>query len=130
MAHRPSCLILTLLLAACTTSPPGAIPAGQYGSGQTRLTVGAAGIQFAHICDYGTIDGEIALDDQGRFDVSGWFSRDMGAYAGPAVPARYSGAFTGSFVYLKVILPANAGADTVGPFVLPRDGASSLPGCL
>lgn len=106
------------------------VPSGVWGGDHVRLTVSetAAAIEFD--CAHGTLDGPIALDRDGHFDVAGLFVREHG---GPIhvdevlerEPARYSGAVEGRTMTLIV-----TSSQRLGPFTLALGRLGRLVKCL
>jgi hypothetical protein len=80
---------------------------GLWGGEHIRLEVTAQGGQVEYDCAHGTIDQQIVLDRQGRFDVRGTHVREHG---GPirkdeisdSHPAQFSGQISGTTMTLSV----------------------------
>jgi hypothetical protein len=109
--------------AACTTSPPDSLPAGQYGNGQVLMTVAASNASVLFGCGTGTVDGAIPLDNHSRFDVPGQVVFGPIVVNPPGVDARFTGSLTGDIVFLTVTIDGDPGPSTLGPYALARGGS-------
>jgi hypothetical protein len=136
MRHLATALAVGLVVGcssggAVSGDKPDRIPAGEWGGEHVRLTVSdsAAAIEFD--CAHGTLEAPLAVDSDGRFDVTGSFTRE----GGPAVPggreqperARYQGTTDGHTMDLEVV---RQGGDRSGPFRLKLGERAILRKCL
>jgi hypothetical protein len=100
---------------------PNLVAPGTWGGGQVSMSVTDAGATLEFSCAHATIDESLALDSEGRFDVTGTYVREHG---GPiregevpdAHPARFAGSVAGSTMTLTITLSED-GAN-IGTFVL------------
>ena len=107
------------------------IAAGSWGGLHIGLTVGEKDARIEMDCAHGTIDGAIAPDKQGHFDVAGRYVRER---PGPirlgqdtsGQPARYRGEMSGDKLTLTIVLEDET---TVGPFELTRGGRTRIMKC-
>jgi hypothetical protein len=116
---------------AAPDEPPRSLT-GKFGGNGAGLDATEAVMRLTFDCATGSIDGPIALDDQGRFDVSGRFERDGPGPARPdspkgGEPARYTGRLEGETLTLSL---RPAGSDQVlGPFTLIRGRVPHIRSC-
>ena len=94
-----------------------------------QVTDGAASLDFD--CARGSIDGTITPDEQGRFDVPGWYAEEGPGPVRPGQvrgkPARYRGKVEGNTMTLSVEL---SGTDvSIGTFTLVRDRLPRIRKC-
>ena len=105
---------------------------GQFGGTGAGLDTTPGAIRLTFDCATGSIDGPIALDEQGRFDVPGRLEREGPGPARPDSPkggaaARYTGRLEGETLTLSV---RPAGSDEVlGPFTLIRGRVARIRSC-
>ena len=120
------------------------LQSGMWGGQHVRLDVEAGAARFEFDCAHGRLEGPVALDAGGRFDVRGTFTRERG---GPAhipegtadgqtppdegaetFPARYTGRVAGKSMTLTVT-PLDS--DTpLGTFSLGHGRPPVLTKCL
>src|SRR5262245_51610543 len=94
------------------------VAAGSCGGVHIGLTVGEKDASIEMDCAHGTIDGTIAPDKHGRFEVAGRYVRER---PGPirlgddtsGQPVRYRGEMSGDKLTLTIVLEDET---TVGPF--------------
>jgi ketosteroid isomerase-like protein len=111
--------------------PSGALITGNWGGDHAGLEVADRNARLDFDCAYGSIDGPIALDEHGQFDVSGSYVQEG---PGPVRPdqlrgraARYRGTVKGNSMTLTVEL---AGTDvSIGTFQLVRDRLARIRKC-
>jgi hypothetical protein len=144
----PVALALSLTLAllvqggSCRKVSTGEVSGGKVQSAQAetswggehvRAEVGKESVNFEFDCAHGASEGPLALAEDGRFDLEGFFVAERG---GPVRrdqkekrrPARYSGRVEGETMTLSVTLTESG--DDVGTFTLTRGGAARLNKCL
>jgi hypothetical protein len=117
--------VLALWLAACGTSggpPLDRVPAGTWGGDEAGLIV-SAGTAHAHVgCTAGDFPGELALDGEGRFDVTGTYDVDAFPVSrGILHPARLFGGTDGRSLTFTVRLTDTGQTLTSGTLVLGRE---------
>jgi hypothetical protein len=108
--------ILAVVLAACGDhgSLPDRLPEGTWGGDQAAMIVSATGAHVHVGCTVGDIAQPIALDAEGRFDVTGQHNVDaFPINRGILHPARYSGSTDGRNLVLTVRLTDTG--QTLGP---------------
>jgi len=106
------------------------VPPGVWGGDHVRLTVSETGATIEFDCAQGTLNGPIALDQNGHFDVAGVFVREHG---GPIrvdevpnqEPARYTGTTDGRRMSLAV-----AKSQPLGSFMLVLGQQGRFVKCL
>lgn len=106
---------------------------GTWGGAHVRMDVGRDAAHLEFDCAHGGTDGPLAVGDDGRFDLAGYFVFERG---GPVragqkekrLPARYSGRVEGQTMTLDVTL--TEGGEQVGTFTLKRGQAGRLTKCL
>ena len=124
-----------LVLVACAANPGGAgrldrVPNGDWGGEHVRLTVADTGGKIEFDCAHGSLDGPLALDTEGHFDVKGNLTGEGGPVmkdeTANARPARYRGQTDGQSMSLEVTL---GGGESAGTFSLARNRAAKLVKC-
>ena len=106
--------------------------AGTWGGAHVQMDVGGDGARLEFDCAHGATDGPLALGNDGRFDLAGYFVVERG---GPVhknreekrLPARYSGRVEGKTMTLDVTL-TEAG-EHIGTFTLTLGQAGRLTRC-
>ena len=106
--------VLLLFVVLASASPakgrkPSRIPQGAWGGQHITMNVSESSASIELDCAHGQIDGPLATDRRGRFDLKGTFSREHG---GPVrdneqsagQPARYVGWTDGKKMTLTVTL--------------------------
>jgi hypothetical protein len=114
-----------------SSSDPKKVPEGDWGGQHVRLSVTAVGAAIEFDCAHVSLDEPLLLDEQGRFQVKGRYTRERG---GPVRkgeeddtrPASYSGSSDGRTLTLSF---TPEGADPVGPFELERGRPPRLFKC-
>jgi len=106
---------------------------GTWGGPHVQMDVDRDGARLEFDCAHGATDGPLALGDDGRFDLKGYFVVERGGpvregHQEKRLPARYSGRVDGKTMTLDVTL-TEAG-DHVGTFTLTRGHAGRLTKCL
>jgi hypothetical protein len=128
-------LLPLLLTVACAAGTSGLsrlerVPNGEWGGEHVRLTVADTGGKVEFDCGHGTLDGPLALDTDGRFDVTGTLVAEGGPVrkdeAASARAVRYRGRTNGKSMTLEVTLE---GGDSAGTFSLTRSGRAKLVKC-
>lgn len=112
---------------------PRAVPSGAWGTARALLTVDESGAHLELDCGHADVEGALALDDDGRFDKMGTFTRERG---GPIVrgepldshPARFTGRLEGRKLTLTVA-PTD-GVPGPGTFELTLGEPAQLVKCL
>ncbi len=105
---------------------------GTFGGTGAGLDATEKVIRLTFDCATGSIEGPVALDAEGRFDVSGRFEREGPGPTHPDSPkgggtARYTGRLEGETLTLSV---RPAGSDQVlGPFTLTRGRVPRIHSC-
>jgi hypothetical protein len=124
-----------LLVVACASNPGGAsgldrVPNGEWGGEHVRLTVDENGGRIEFDCAHGRLEGPLALDRSGRFDVKGSLVGEGGPVqkdeAESGRPARYHGETHGQHMRLEVTLESG---ESAGIFSLVRNGRAKLVKC-
>jgi hypothetical protein len=106
---------------------------GEWGGEHILLTVALSESTVEYDCAHGTIQGTIAPDGEGNFELSGVHVREHG---GPIRedevpdehPARYEGWTNGSRMRLTVTLTDTG--QSIGPYELRLGGQAQLFKCL
>lgn len=106
---------------------------GTWGGPHVQMEVERDGARLEFDCAHGATDGPLALDNNGRFDLAGYFVRERGAPASAGwqekrLPARYTGRVEGKTMTLDVTL-TEAG-DHIGTFTLTHEQAARLTKCM
>jgi len=104
---------------------------GVWGGAHVRLDVNDSGATVEYDCAHGSIDGQLVLDSEGRFDVRGTLTREGGSIR-VGIPrvrraARYEGQVNGERLSLSVTLIDTSQA--VGTFTLTRGSEGQLRKC-
>ena len=105
---------------------------GVWGGAHARVEVGEGGVSLEFDCAAGNINRPVALDGEGRFDVSGKY---LVQHGGPvrrdeeanARPARYTGRVRGETLTLKVTLADPA--EDAGTYTLTRGSDGHVVKC-
>lgn len=130
-------VVLCLSLAACGGGGGTAIVlptlTGAWGGQHIGLTISDAGASLAYDCAHGTIDGQIHLDQGGRFSVTGVHIIDQPGPTTPGAtinshPARYDGQVQQDSLSLTVTLTDTG--QNVGTFLLTRNGTAQVFACV
>ena len=103
---------------------------GMWGGDHVRLEVTEGGATVDFDCAHGRVEGRIAVDSAGRFDVGGMFYAERG---GPVregeearpVPMRLTGLVGGSIMKLRV----TRGGTQMGDYTLTRDREPRVVKC-
>jgi hypothetical protein len=94
-----------------------------------EVTKDGATLEFD--CATGTITEPLAADAQGKFKVSGTFTREgpgpTRREGNPAQPATYSGSIEGDTMHLQIV--AGADKESMGDYVLVRGKPGRLMRC-
>jgi hypothetical protein len=106
---------------------------GSWGGQGIVMEIAADGTSLTFDCAHGTISEELKIDNNGRFEVQGSFTRERG---GPirenevteASPAIYSGLVDGDTLTLTITLTKNK--ENMGTFSLMRGKTGRLRRCL
>jgi hypothetical protein len=92
----------------------------------------ANGVRLDFDCAHGSIEGAVALDADGRFDVRGVFTKES---PGPVRPnassgeaARFVGRIDGDAMTLSIVLAGSG--ERVGGYTLQKDRRPRLHKCL
>ncbi|HKD17826.1 MAG TPA: hypothetical protein VKG23_08145 [Thermoanaerobaculia bacterium] len=131
MTSRGPAAALVAAVLATTPAPPRTLAESAWGGDHVGVTASRDGMRLDFDCAHGTIDGPIALDADGRFDVRGTYTKESpgpvrpGASGGEA--ARYVGRIDGDAMTLAVVL---VGSDEkVGSFTLQKDRLPRVHKC-
>jgi hypothetical protein len=129
---------LCFSLSACGGGSSGAaivLPtlSGSWGGQHIGLSISDAGASLAYDCAHGTIDGQIHLDQAGRFSVTGIHIIGQPGPTTPGAtinshPARYDGQVQQDSLSLTVILTDTG--QNVGTVLLTRNGTAQVFACL
>ncbi|MDB5824167.1 MAG: hypothetical protein JWR21_2871 [Herminiimonas sp.] len=129
---------LCFSLAACGGGSGGVaivLPtlSGVWGGQHIGLTISDSGASLAYDCAHGTIDGQIRLDQTGRFSVNGIHVIGQPGPTTPGAtinshPARYDGQVQQDSLSLTVTLTDTG--QNVGTFLLTRNGTAQVFACL
>jgi hypothetical protein len=106
---------------------------GSWGGQGIVMEIAADGISLTFDCAHGTINDELKIDKDKRFEVPGSFTRERG---GPirenetpeAAAAIYSGLIDGDTLTLTVTLTKNK--ENMGTFSLMRGKTGRLRRCM
>lgn len=134
-------VVLCLSLAACGGGGGGGggtaivLPTltGIWGGQHIGLTISDTGANLAYDCAHGTIDGQIHLDQAGRFSVTGIHIIGQPGPTTPGAtinshPARYDGQVQQDSLSLTVTLTDTG--QNVGTFLLTRNGTAQVFACV
>ena len=104
---------------------------GDWGGEHVGLVTTGGGARLDFDCANGSIDGPIAPDGEGRFEVAGTYVREGRGPVRPdqlkGEPARYRGRIEGNTMTLSVEL---AGSDVaIGTYTLERDRLPRIRKC-
>lgn len=107
------------------------IPKGEWGGSHISMNVGEQSAKIEYDCAHGEIPGPLSIDDEGKFNLRGTFTRERG---GPvraddpakAEPATYSGTIAGNQMTLTLKL---SGSDDSETFTLEKGKAADLFKC-
>jgi hypothetical protein len=113
---RLALLTVAALAAACgTRGHLDRVPEGPWGGEHVSLVVGATGAAVALDCAHGAITVPLRLDPDGRFQLPGFYVRDVGPMFDPEnhQPATWSGSSDGRRHILSYALENGDGG---GPF--------------
>lgn len=104
---------------------------GGWGGAHIRLEVNERGATVEYDCAHGSIDDQLKLDSEGRFDARGTFVRAGGSIRvgikRVVHPARYVGRVSGQQLSLTVTLTDTS--QTIGDFKLTRGSEGQLRKC-
>jgi len=122
--------LAVLMMGACEHPRVGldSVPTGTWGGDGGGLIVTAEGAH-AHIgCTLGDVTGAIALDAEGRFEVSGTWNVDaFPVNRGIVHPARISGRTDGATLSLAVRLSDTG--QSLGPVLLTHGREPRMQNC-
>ena len=124
---------LLALVAGCApaTAPPASVVGGTWGGTQVSMVLKPSGGTVSWPCGSGTIDSSWVVTPAGVFDASGeYFTGGGPVPIGGTTPhpASYSGLLSGNLLTLTVTVADLH--ETLGPFVLVRDGPPVRQVCL
>jgi len=95
------------------------------------VTATANGVHLEFDCAHGSIEGPVALDADGRFDVRGAYTKES---PGPVrrdvssgEAARYVGRIDGNAMALSIVLVGSG--ETVGGYTLQKDRLPRVHKC-
>jgi hypothetical protein len=105
---------------------------GVWGGAHIRIDVEEKGATVHYDCAHGSIDEQLALDSEGRFDARGTFVHEGGGSIRINIkrvpqPARYEGQVSGQQLSLTVTLTETS--QTVGTYTLTRGSEGRLRKC-
>jgi hypothetical protein len=130
-ARGPAAALVATVLSA-TPVPPRTLPESAWGGDHAAVMATANGVRLDFDCAHGSIEGPVAIDADGRFDVRGVFAKES---AGPVrrdassgEAARYVGRIDGDAMTLAIVL---VGSDErVGGYTLQKDRRPRIHKCL
>jgi hypothetical protein len=132
-------ILALLALASCASVPAtqrDITPAfqGTWGGPHIGLRVGTLDTLVEFDCAEGGFTGPYLVNDDGRFEWDGTFTRGTGGpvrvgQEPPEVHAVYTGVFRGSGGYMKLQVKLDDG-QIIGPFTLERFKDPQLTRCL
>jgi len=104
---------------------------GSFGGGGAGVEATEGGAALTFDCANGSVEGPIAVDENGGFDAAGLFVREGPGPVRPdqqrGVPVRYAGKLEGETLTLSVRM---SGSDeTLGPFTLTRGRVARIRSC-
>ena len=104
------------------------VPTGDWGGPHAQLSVSERGATIEFDCGHGTLDEPLALNQEGRFDVSGRFAREGGPVheGDTGQPVRYSGKTDGHELTLEIVFEKG---ERSGPYELGLGRSSRLFKC-
>ena len=105
---------------------------GVWGGAHIRLDVEAQGTTVQYDCAHGSIEGQLTLDSEGRFDARGTFVHEGGGSIRIGInrvaqKARYEGRVSGERLNLTVTLTETA--QTIGTYTLTRGSEGRIRKC-
>lgn len=123
--------VLFAAVLAATPAAPRAVAEGTWGGEGAGLDVTRDGVQLAFDCAHGSIEGAIAIDADGRFDVRGVYVKDSFGPtrpgASPDRPVRYVGRIDGDAMTLSIV---PAGSDEpIGSYTLVKGRLPRVRSC-
>jgi hypothetical protein len=127
-------VLLSALLSGCggsTGTDLTRVPEGDWGGPHLAVSVAPSATELRFDCAEGHIDGVIAVDDGGRFDVAGLYTPLGGPTMDPPpapLAARYQGSTDGRRLTLTVAVPDRAFSS--GPFTATLGGQANIFRCL
>jgi hypothetical protein len=131
----PAVAVLVTGMAFCspTYDASPSVPLGAWGGDHIGLEVTDKGAQADFDCAHGSVDEPLALDNAGRFNARGSYTRET---PGPQredqtrqdSPARYVGRVQGSTMTMTISLTESG--ETVGLFTLTRGKTPKITKCL
>lgn len=135
--RRAASALLALTLVACGDGSfelrlGSTLPVGTWGGEEAGLIVTESGAHVHIGCTFGDIQGEVPLDEDGRFTIEGSYVLDaFPVVTGPTMPAEFSGRVVGRALILSVAV-----SDTVrdrpvalGPVTVVYDEEPRLGPC-
>ncbi len=136
-------LATTLLFALCSgpagmasdpSSPHGAQSSNEtstWGGQHVQMEVTKDGATLDFDCATGTITQALPVDAQGKFKVSGTFTRERPGPTTPggntALAATYSGSIEGDTMHLQIVVEPDK--ESMGDYVLVRGKPGRLMRC-
>ena len=126
--------LLLSTLGACNPAAPvlrDAVVTGTWAGEHATLELTPTGGTIEYDCAHGRIVGALRTDGGGRFTAAGVHVREHGGPIRDGEPvdsaaALYAGSVEGDRLTLRVFV----GPDSLGPFLLRRDGVPRLYKCL
>jgi hypothetical protein len=96
------------------------------------MTATANEVHLDFDCAHGSIEGPVALDADGRFDVRGAYTKESPGPVRPDVSsgqaARYMGRIDGDAMALSIVLVGSG--ETVGSYKLQKNRVPRVHKCL
>ncbi len=118
-------LVLIATLSSTESSARGRkhyrLAQGTWGAAHISVNVGESSATIEFDCAHGQIDGPLATDRRGRFDLKGTYAQSAGQ------PARYTGWTDGKKMTLTVTLAGRK--EVIGTFNLARGGGGRIFKC-
>lgn len=128
--REPAAALLAAALSA-TPVPPRTLAEGGWGGDHVGATVSGNGVRFELDCAHASIEGPVALDAEGRFDVRGIYAKESPGPVRPDTangqPARFRGRIEGEAMSLDIVLTGSG--EDVGSFALRKDRLPRIRKC-
>jgi hypothetical protein len=107
------------------------VAAGAWGGTGIGFVVAESGVQIEYDCAEAEIKGKLLTDENGNFNVKGFYKRQTPVLRVNLIPkpqeADFQGKISGSTMKLKVILTQTK--EIIGEFTLTRDAAPRIRKC-
>jgi hypothetical protein len=127
----PAAALVAVVLSA-TPVPPRTLAESSWGGDHAAVTATANGVRFDFDCAHGSIEGAVALDADGRFDVRGVYTKESPGPLRRDAPsgevARYVGRIDGDSMTLSIVLVGSG--EKVAGYTLQKDRLPRVHKCL